>query len=154
MQKYTIVVCDHIHEAGLKMLQEDPSINFIMAADVDQTELLEKYIPQANVAITRSSTDVDDKFIAQAKNMKAIVRAGVGVDNVDIPGCSKEGIIVMNVPTANTIAAVELTMAHMLSCMRMFPYSHNHLKHERIWKREKWYGYELKGKKTWCNWFW
>jgi D-3-phosphoglycerate dehydrogenase len=53
----------------------------------------------------------------------------------------------MNVPTANTIAAVELTMTHMLSCMRMFPYSHNHLKQERIWKREKWYGYELKGKK-------
>ncbi|MFA5461784.1 MAG: phosphoglycerate dehydrogenase, partial [Sulfurimonas sp.] len=54
---------------------------------------------------------------------------------------------VMNVPTANTIAAVELTMAHMLSCMRMFPYSHNHLKLDRVWKREKWYGYELKGKK-------
>jgi D-3-phosphoglycerate dehydrogenase len=53
----------------------------------------------------------------------------------------------MNVPTANTIAAVELTMTHMLSCMRMFPYSHNHLKLERVWKREKWYGYELKGKK-------
>jgi D-3-phosphoglycerate dehydrogenase len=53
----------------------------------------------------------------------------------------------MNVPTANTIAAVELTMAHMLSCMRMFPYSHNHLKLDRVWKREKWYGYELKGKK-------
>jgi D-3-phosphoglycerate dehydrogenase len=53
----------------------------------------------------------------------------------------------MNVPTANTIAAVELTMAHMLSCMRMFPYSHDHLKNQRIWKREKWYGYELKGKK-------
>jgi D-3-phosphoglycerate dehydrogenase len=53
----------------------------------------------------------------------------------------------MNVPTANTIAAVELTMAHMLSCMRMFPYSHDHLKNQRIWKREKWYGYEMKGKK-------
>ena len=147
MQKYTVVVCDHIHESGLKMLEDDENINFIMAADVDKTELVEKIIPLADVAITRSSTDVDEKFIANAKNMKAIVRAGVGVDNVDIPGCSKEGIIVMNVPTANTIAAVELTMAHMLSCMRMFPYSHNDLKNDRIWKREKWYGYELCGKK-------
>ena len=147
MQKYTVVVCDHIHEAGLKMLQDDENINFVMAADVDKTELIEKIIPTADVAITRSSTDVDAKFIANAKNMKAIVRAGVGVDNVDIPGCSKEGIIVMNVPTANTIAAVELTMTHMLSCMRMFPYSHNHLKTERVWKREKWYGHEMKGKK-------
>jgi D-3-phosphoglycerate dehydrogenase len=147
MQKFTVVVCDHIHEAGLKMLQDDEQINFIMAADIDKKELVEKIIPEADVAITRSSTDVDANFIAHAKNMKAIVRAGVGVDNVDIPGCSKEGIIVMNVPTANTIAAVELTMTHMLSCMRMFPYSHDHLKNQRIWKREKWYGHELKGKK-------
>jgi len=146
-KKHTVVVCDHIHEAGLEMLQNDKNINFIMAADVDKKELVEKIIPTADVAITRSSTDVDANFIAHAKNMKAIVRAGVGVDNVDIPGCSKEGIIVMNVPTANTIAAVELTMAHMLSCMRMFPYSHDHLKNQRIWKREKWYGHEMKGKK-------
>lgn len=146
-KKHTIVVCDHIHEAGLEMLRNDENINFIMAADVDKTELVEKIIPTADVAITRSSTDVDENFIKHATNMKAIVRAGVGVDNVDIPGCSKEGIIVMNVPTANTIAAVELTMAHMLSCMRMFPYSHDHLKNQRIWKREKWYGYEMKGKK-------
>jgi D-3-phosphoglycerate dehydrogenase len=145
--KYTIVVCDHIHESGLEMLQKDESINYVFAADMDKKELVEKVIPTADVAITRSSTDVDDFFISHAKKLKAVVRAGVGVDNVDIPGCSKEGIIVMNVPTANTIAAVELTMTHMLSCMRMFPYSHDHLKNQRIWKREKWYGYEMKGKK-------
>ena len=147
MQKHTVVVCDHIHEAGLEMLRNDESINFIMAADEPKDKLIKEIIPQADVAITRSSTDVDSFFIENATNMKAIVRAGVGVDNVDIPGCSKEGIIVMNVPTANTIAAVELTMAHMLSCMRMFPYSHDHLKNQRIWKREKWYGHEMKGKK-------
>ena len=147
MQKYTVVVCDHIHEAGLEMLRNDENINFIMAADEPKDKLVSEIIPKANVAITRSSTDVDENFIKHATNMKAIVRAGVGVDNVDIPGCSKEGIIVMNVPTANTIAAVELTMTHMLSCMRMFPYSHDHLKNQRVWKREKWYGHELKGKK-------
>ena len=146
MQKHTVVVCDHIHEAGLEMLRNDENINFVMAADEDKVKLLD-IIANADVAITRSSTDIDEKFIKAAKNMKAIVRAGVGVDNVDIPGCSKEGIIVMNVPTANTIAAVELTMTHMLSCMRMFPYSHDHLKNQRIWKREKWYGHEMKGKK-------
>jgi len=147
MQKHTVVVCDHIHEAGLEMLRNDDSINFIMAADEPKDKLVNEIIPKADVAITRSSTDVDANFIKNATNMKAIVRAGVGVDNVDIPGCSKEGIIVMNVPTANTIAAVELTMAHMLSCMRMFPYSHDHLKNQRVWKREKWYGHEMKGKK-------
>lgn len=146
MTKPKIVVCDHIHEAGLEMLKNDDQVEYVFAADVDKVALLD-IIATADIAITRSSTDVDEKFINAAKKMKAVVRAGVGVDNVDIEGCSKEGIIVMNVPTANTIAAVELTMTHMLSCMRMFPYSHDHLKNQRVWKREKWYGYEMKGKR-------
>lgn len=58
------------------------------------------------------------------------------MDNVDIPECSKRGVIVMNVPTANTIAAVELTMAHLLSSARSFVNAHNFLKNERKWERE------------------
>lgn len=141
-----IVVCDHIHESGLNILKNANDINYVFAADIDKTALLD-VIRDADVAITRSSTDVDEKFLNAAEKMSAIVRAGVGVDNVDIPGCSKRGIISMNVPTANTIAAVELTMAHMLSCARKFPYAHAQLKNERVWKREDWYGTELFGKK-------
>lgn len=146
MSKHTIVVCDHIHEDGLNILQNTDDVNYVYAADIDKTELL-NVIKDADVAITRSSTDVDEKFLNAAENLKAIIRAGVGYDNVDMEGCSKRGIIAMNVPTANTIAAVELTMAHMLSCMRKFPYAHNQLKQDRIWKREDWYGNELYGKK-------
>ena len=124
MSKKTIVVCDHIHEAGLNILEKTEDINYVFAANVDKVKLLD-IIKDADVAITRSSTDVDEKFLNAAVNLKAIIRAGVGYDNVDIEGCSKRGIIAMNVPTANTIAAVELTMAHMLSCMRKFPYAHN-----------------------------
>jgi D-3-phosphoglycerate dehydrogenase len=147
MNRYTIVVCDHIHQSGLDILEADPAVEMINAADEPKDILLEKYIPLADVAITRSSTDVDEKFLARADRLKAVVRAGVGVDNVDIDGCSKRGIIVMNVPTANTIAAVELTMTHMLSCARQFPYAHNNLKIDRVWRRQDWYGTELKGKK-------
>ncbi len=147
MPKHTIVVCDHIHESGLKILQADPEVELINAADEPKDRLLEEFIPLADVAITRSSTDVDDKFLAKATKIKAVVRAGVGVDNVDIAGCSKKGIVVMNVPTANTIAAVELTMTHMLSCVRQFPYAHNNLKIDRVWRRQDWYGTELKDKK-------
>ena len=146
MSKHTVVVCDHIHDAGLEILQNTEDINYVYAADIDKTKLLD-VIKDAHVAITRSSTDVDEKFLNAATNLKAIIRAGVGYDNVDIDGCSKKGIIAMNVPTANTIAAVELTMAHMLSCMRKFPYAHNQLKLDRVWRREDWYGNELYGKK-------
>jgi len=147
MSKKTVVVCDHIHQAGLDMLAADSEIELINAADEPKDKLVEEIIPKATVAITRSSTDVDEKFLEAGQNLKAIVRAGVGVDNVDIEGASKRGIVVMNVPTANTIAAVELTMAHMLSCVRQFPYAHNNLKLDRVWRRQDWYGTELKGKK-------
>ena len=147
MSKITIVVCDHIHQKGLDILANDADIKLINAADEPKDKLISEIIPLADVAITRSSTDVDQAFLDNAHNVKAIVRAGVGVDNVDIDGCSKKGIVVMNVPTANTIAAVELTMTHMLSCVRQFPYAHNNLKLDRVWRRQDWYGTELKDKK-------
>ena len=147
MSKYKIVVCDHIHQSGLDILKSSKDIEYINAADEPKDKLVEEIIVDADVIITRSSTDVDSYLLEHAKNLKAIVRAGVGVDNVDIDACSKRGIVVMNVPTANTIAAVELTMAHMLSCVRQFPYAHNNLKQDRVWRRQDWYGIELKDKK-------
>ena len=147
MATKTVVVCDHIHQSGLDMLAADKDIELINAADEPKDKLVEEIIPSADVAITRSSTDVDAKFLEAGQKLKAIVRAGVGVDNVDIEGASKQGIVVMNVPTANTIAAVELTMAHMLACVRQFPYAHNNLKLDRVWRRQDWYGTELKDKK-------
>jgi D-3-phosphoglycerate dehydrogenase len=146
MSKPTIVVCDHIHKSGLNILKNTSDINYVYAADIDKSSLLD-VIKNADVCITRSSTDVDEKFLNAAPNLKAIVRAGVGVDNVDMQSCSKNGVIVMNIPTANTLAATELTMAHMLSCVRKLPYAHAQLKNDRIWKREDWYGQELYGKK-------
>jgi len=146
MKKHKIVVCDHIHQKGLDILSKQSDILFVNAANLPKDELLD-VIKDADIAITRSSTDVDETFVNAAPILKAVVRAGVGVDNVDIDGCSKRGIVVMNVPTANTIAAVELTMAHMLNCMRNFPDAHSELKEKRVWKRENWYGIELKDKK-------
>ena len=142
----TVIVCDAIHEKGFELLRQEEGINVIDATSVPKDKLL-SLMGDADVAITRSPTDVDEKFLNAAKNLKAVVRAGVGVDNVSMEGCSKRGIIAMNVPTANTIAAVELTMAHILGTARSFPYAHNDLKNDRVWKREKWYGVELSGKK-------
>lgn len=141
-----IVVCDHIHQKGLDILENAKDIEYINLAKEPKSKLPE-LIGDADVIVTRSPTDVDEKFLDAAKSLKALIRAGVGVDNVNIEACSKKGVVAMNVPTANTIAAVELTMAHMLSCMRTFPYAHSELKDKRVWKRENWYGRELNGKK-------
>ncbi len=141
-----VMVCDTIHEKGIELLSNEEDIEVFNGANLPKDELL-KVIGEYDIAITRSSTPVNKAFLESAKNLKAIVRAGVGVDNVDMDGCSKRGIIVMNVPTANTIAAVEMTMAHLLATARSFPNANNDLKLDRIWKREKWYGIELFGKK-------
>ena len=141
-----VLVCDAIHSKGIELLKNEEDIEVFDAASYPKDELLEM-LEDYDIAITRSSTPVNQAFLERAKNLKAIVRAGVGVDNVDIEGCSKKGIIVMNVPTANTIAAVEMTMAHLLACARSFPNANNDLKLNRVWKREKWYGVELFEKK-------
>ena len=141
-----IIICDAIHQKGFELLRKEDDIEVIDAASLSKDELL-KIIDSADVVITRSPTAINEKFLENATNLKAIVRAGVGVDNVDLNGCSKRGIIAMNVPTANTIAAVEMTMAHILSCARSFVNANNNLKIDRQWKREKWYGIELSGKK-------
>lgn len=146
MSQKKIVVCDAIHKKGYELLMAEKDLEVVDATSVAKDKLSD-VVSDADVLITRSSTDVDAEFISHCKKVTAIVRAGVGVDNVDLEECSKRGIIAMNVPTANTIAAVELTMAHLLSTARSFTNTHNDLKINRIWKREKWYGIELKGKK-------
>lgn len=142
----TIMICDVIHQSGFDILNKEEEFNVVDESACPKDLLLEK-IKIADAVITRSSTEINTDFINAGKNLKAIIRAGVGVDNVNIDECSKRGIIVMNVPTANTIAAVELTMAHLLATARSFPYAHNNLKLDRVWKREAWYGTELLGKK-------
>ncbi len=94
-----IIVCDAIHKKGLDLLEAQDDIEVIDAVKIPKDELLD-IIGDADVAITRSSTDIDEKFLNSATNLKAIVRAGVGVDNIDQDGCSRRGIIAMNVPTA------------------------------------------------------
>ena len=141
-----VVVCDPIHQAGFEVLKKAKDIEVVDASKTPKDELL-KIIEDADGVITRSPTPVDSKFLNSAKKLKAIVRAGVGVDNVDIEACSKRGIIVMNVPTANTLAAVELTMAHLLTAARSFTNAVWNLKKEHEWNREKWLGIELAGKK-------
>lgn len=144
MSKKTIMVCDHIHQGGLDKLSSLEDINYINISN--DKENLYTHIAKANVVITRSSTPINEAFLEKAISLESVVRAGVGIDNIDVDACTKRGVVVMNVPTANTIAAVELTLCHLTSCVRAFPYAHNAFKNERIWKREDWYGTELKNK--------
>ncbi|GMT38543.1 Phosphoglycerate dehydrogenase SerA [Helicobacter bizzozeronii] len=141
-----VAICDPIHPKGIALLSEQKDIQILDYSKMPKSDLPLALKGVAGL-ITRSMTPINPPMLEHAKDLKVLVRAGVGVDNVDINLCSQKGIVVMNVPTANTIAAVELTMAHMLNAVRYLPSANAQLKYERLWRREDWYGSELYGKK-------
>jgi phosphoglycerate dehydrogenase-like enzyme len=93
----------------------------------------------------RSATKVTEKVIAAATNLKVIGRAGIGVDNVDIPEASKKGIIVMNTPFGNSITTAEHAIAMMFAVARQIPEA-NASTHAGKWEKSRFMGVELTGK--------
>ncbi|WP_022671272.1 phosphoglycerate dehydrogenase [Hippea alviniae] len=142
---HKVVICDNISEAGIDILRNEPDIEVEIKSDVDKKEL-PKQLEDADAIITRSSTTIDKEFLSYCKNLKVIGRAGVGVDNIDLEEASKKGIVVLNMPTGNTLAATEHTMTFILNCLRFMPNANYELKYKHIWDRKKWMGIELYGK--------
>ncbi len=82
---------------------------------------MKKIIPEYDAIIVRSETKLKAEIIEAADRLKVIGRAGIGLDNVDLPAATKKGIVVMNTPQENAIAAAEHTIAMMLSISRKIP---------------------------------
>ena len=95
--------------------------------------------------IVRSETKVNAALLERATALKAVVRAGAGVDNIDVDAASRRGILVMNTPGGNTIAAAEHTVALMLSMARNIPQAHMAMKAGK-WERAKFGGVEVTDK--------
>src|SRR3989339_1675533 len=104
-----------------------------------------KIIPQYDALIVRSATKVTPKIIEAGKNLKIIGRAGVGVDNVDLPTATKNGVIVVNSPEGNTVAAAEHTWAMLLAMTRQIPQAHSKLKTGN-WDKKSFKGIEVLNK--------
>lgn len=102
-------------------------------------------IPNASVMLVRSATKVNREMIDSAKNLKLVIRGGVGVDNIDVEYCKEKGIEVRNTPEASSIAVAELTFAIMLSIQRNIVKAHNSTKNNE-WLKKQLKGRELYGK--------
>ena len=139
--QFKVVVTDTFSEEGIKKLVKDGSIEVDLRPGIKSDELAE-VIGNYDAVITRSGTAITASLLAKPGKLKVIGRAGVGLDNIDIEAASKKGIIVMNAPTGNTLAATELTMGVMLAAARKIPLAHNSLK-EGKWDRKKFMGVEL-----------
>ena len=137
-----VLAADGISPKGIELLQKDFEV--VVKDKLPAEELLE-IIPDFDALIVRSASKVTAEVIARAEKLKIIGRAGVGVDNIDIPAATAKGIIVINSPGGNTIAATEHTMAMMLAMSRNIPIA-NETMQKGEWNRKKYVGVELRGK--------
>ena len=110
-----ILVSDDVSEKGVALLREHFDVD--VKTNMPTEELL-ACIGEYDGLVTRSQTQVTKEVIDAAKNLKVIGRAGVGVDNIDIPAATARGIVVLNAPEGNTIAATEHTVAMMMAMTR------------------------------------
>ena len=118
--------------------------------DVDEKkgltpEELRSIIPEYDALLVRSETKVTADLLTAAGKLKVVARAGVGVDNVDVPAATKLGIIVVNSPSGNIQAAAEHTVSLLMSMARHVPVSSASVKAGK-WERSKYVGIEVKGK--------
>ena len=138
-----VLVADPIAQEGLDLLREG-------GADIDvRTGLtpaeLEASIHDYDALIVRSETQVSAAVLASGKSLQIVGRAGIGVDNIDVDAATRQGVLVVNAPTSNSIAAAEHSLALMLSLARHVPRAHASLKGGR-WSRSEFIGTELRGK--------
>ena len=102
-------------------------------------------LADADALLVRSATQVDAEALAAGRGLRVVARAGVGLDNVDVPAATQAGVMVVNAPTSNIVSAAELAVALLLSVARNVPQAHASLK-GGAWKRSAYTGVELQGK--------
>jgi len=144
MKQYKVLITDNLSNDGIEVLSRSRDIEIDIRAGIKHDEL-KAIISNYDAIITRSGTTITEDLLENPGRLKIIGRAGVGVDNIDIEAASKKGIIVMNAPTGNTLAATELTLGIMLAAARKIPLANDSLKSGK-WDRKRFMGVELHNK--------
>ena len=139
-----VLVSDLLSQQGLDVLKASGDFEVDVVLNLSQEELLDR-IADYDALLIRSATKVTKNIIDAATRLKVIGRAGVGVDNIDVQAATRNGVLVVNTPTGNTIAAAEHTIAMLLALARNIVPAGISLKN-RSWHRNDFIGVELYGK--------
>ncbi|MEQ9484726.1 phosphoglycerate dehydrogenase [Coleofasciculus sp. F4-SAH-05] len=134
-----VLVSDPIDQAGIDILSQVAQVD--VKTNLSPEELV-GIIAEYDAMMIRSGTRVTKEIIEAGKQLKIIGRAGVGVDNVDVPAATRKGIVVVNSPEGNTIAAAEHALAMMLSLSRHIPEANQSVKNSQ-WDRKRFIGAEV-----------
>jgi D-3-phosphoglycerate dehydrogenase / 2-oxoglutarate reductase len=142
--RWTVLVADSIALEGLAPLASDSRFTVVVKPGLSGDDLANA-IAEVDAVLVRSATKITRASLAKATKLKAIGRAGVGVDTIDVDAASEKGIPVLTAPAGNTIAAAELTMALLLAVARKVPAADRSMKAGE-WDRKSFSGTELYGK--------
>ncbi len=138
--KPVVLIAEELSPATLDAL--GPDFEVINCDGANRDELLTNLAAGVDAVLIRSATKMDAQAIAAAKGLKVIARAGVGLDNVDIPAATAAGVMVVNAPTSNIVSAAELAISLLLASARFISPAHAALRNGK-WARSKYTGAEL-----------
>lgn len=147
-QKFKILIAgnnDPISSKGIDLLKAEPSFSVEVNMNLKAEEAMIEASRDAHAIIVRSGAKVTSKVIDAAPNLKVVGRAGVGVDNIDVPVASKHGVVVMNTPGGNTISTAEQAFTLMMALSRKTPQAHATIVDGK-WDRKSFQGTEVYGK--------
>ncbi len=143
MTQNKIFVADEVSDSGLQPLR-DAEFAVEKRVGLSPADLRDALVGCAGLVV-RSETKVTADLMDSAADLRVVGRAGVGVDNIDVPAATARGIVVMNAPDGNTITTAEHTMALLIALARRVPQANSSLRAGR-WERKKFIGVELQGK--------
>src|SRR2546422_4979501 len=138
-----ILVADDVSETGLQPLRD---AGFLVEKHIGLApEALRQALADSDGLVVRSETKVTSDLMNAARKLRVIGRAGVGVDNIDVPAATARGVVVMNAPDGNTITTAEHTLALLVALSRNIPQANASVKAAK-WERKRFIGAELQGK--------
>src|SRR6202163_1127734 len=136
-----VLIAEPMAQAGIELFQAQPDWNVIVSNPKEYA----KHLAEADALIVRSAVQVTPEILKQAPKLRVIGRAGVGVDNIELPAATAAGVLVMNTPGGNAVSVAEHTLALMLSLARSIPRASASTKSGK-WEKRKFMGTELRGK--------
>ncbi|NBS13689.1 MAG: phosphoglycerate dehydrogenase, partial [Verrucomicrobia bacterium] len=142
--KFKVFVTDGVSPSGVDVLKSCPQIEVIESPTLKEKELVEK-LKGCDALIVRSQTQVSKAVLQGCPTIRAVGRAGVGVDNVDVDAATEKGVVVMNTPAGNTISTAEQAFTLLLGLARHLPQATASMSAGQ-WDRKSFQGTELNGK--------
>lgn len=141
---YKVLISDPLSEFGIQKLLDAPDVEVVQKPGLPAADLIAE-IGEYDALLVRSQTQVTAEVISAGKKLKAIGRAGVGVDNIDINAATQAGVVVINAPDGNTMSTAEHSFAMLMAVARSIPQAHKKLTDGK-WDRKSFLGVELNNK--------